>query len=798
VAEVPSGRLPNRETGNLGSVSYSLLPTPPRTGGGPATRGITRAAAWTGTLVGGALSVFLVLVLTAGVLTVPAADYATAAIEHFQGRVPDDPTLGALGERSLVVASDGSVLAVLHDEVNRKVVGLDTVPDHVRQAVLTAEDRRFYDHDGYDLEGIFRAAWVNLQQRSVVQGGSTITQQLAKQNFTGAEQTIDRKISELLYALSLEDQFSKDELLERYLNEVYFGAGAYGIAAAAEEFFGRDPADLTVAQAALLAGLIRAPGSLDPRQNPDAALTRRNQILAGMVTEGYLDHRGATRWAATPLGVLPRRQRPVTEPYVVEAVKREFFANPAFGGTRADRIDRLFSGGLIIHTTIDPRLQATADDIVTAAFPDASGPTAAIAAVDPRLGRVLALHAGADFAEEQFDLATQGRRQPGSAFKTFVLAAALQAGFPLELQLQASSPMQFTQPGWNETWTVRNYGNASYGGTDLSNALVRSINTAFAQLVLAVGVDGVTDLVERLGIPAQRALGTDYGPAIALGGLQHGVTPLEMAAAYGTFANRGIHVTPYLIDRVGDRHGNIVFERSPDTIQAVQAVESAVAAAMTDVMTDVIRAGTGRGARLARWPAAGKTGTTQNHADAWFIGYTPVLSTAVWVGHPQGQISMARMTGGSLPAQLWQRFMTDAHDGLEPIPFPTADGDLRAIQAAYQVEIPDVRGMPEAAALGALTGARLVAVIHQVASATPAGTVVWQQPPPGSVVSAGTSVTLGVSTGRPPPPPPPPEASEAQPEQGDDTASDGPSDDGGPPPDDGPPHGPGNPGGGDD
>jgi 1A family penicillin-binding protein len=713
-------------------------------------------------LATGMLTVMLALAVAAPLLGEPVVRMAAGSVQISLG-IPEDAALPQLGERSIVYAADGTVLAVLHDEVDRHIVSLDEVPVHIRQAILTAEDRRFYDHDGYDVEGIGRAFLANVRARRITQGGSTITQQLAKQNFVGADQTLERKVSELLYAMALEEQFTKEELLERYLNQVYFGAGAYGIAAAAEEFFRVRPEQLGVDQAALLAGLIRAPGRLDPRKNPTAALRRRNLVLAGMAQEGYLTRDEAEQFQRSPMGVLPPEPPRVSDPYFVEAVKREFFANPAFGETRQERIERLFTGGLHLYTTLDPRLQAIADDVVAQTFDGSDGPTGAIAAIDPRTGRVLALHSGADFSEEQFDLATQGRRQPGSAFKPFVLAAALQHGFPLQMTLPGR-PVSFKQPGWREPWDVRNYGNATYGPLSLHDALVRSVNTAFAQLIMVVGVDETIEMATTMGIHRERSIGTDVGPAISLGGLQYGVTPLEMASAFGTFANEGRRVPPFLIERVLDHHGREVFVAATE---AHQVLDPVVNAAMVNIMQDVVVRGTARRASLPGWQAAGKTGTTQNSADAWFIGFVPTLSTAVWVGHPQGQVRMPGMTGGSLPAQLWQQFMVRALEGVEPVPFPDVAIDLTHIASQHSVEVPDVRRMSEQEAFAELASAKLVADVRAVPAHAPAGVVVWQSPRAGTVVRAGESVMVGVSTGVPPPPEP------EEDEEGDDDGESG-------------------------
>ena len=674
---------------------------------------------------------------------VPALARSVGTMSGLEITLPTDLSLTTLEERSVVFAADGSVLAVLHDEVDRRVIPLDEIPPHVRDAVITAEDEKFWEHNGYDVEGIARAAIANAKARNVLQGGSTITQQLAK-SMVGSQRTLERKISELTYAVALENKYSKEELLERYLNQVYLGSGAYGVAAAAEEYFHKEPTALTPAEGAMLAAVIRSPGRLDPRANPEEVLRRRDTVLHQMVKDGKLHPAEAQAALASPLGVLPHRPSEVKEPYFVEAMKREFFANPAFGETREDRINLLFSGGLEIHTTVEPRLQRAADEIIRQFFPKPGGPTAAIATVDPRDGRVLALASGVEFTEEQFDLAAQGRRQPGSSFKPFVLAAALENGFPLSMRLRGSGPMVIDMPGGQADWKVSNYGGSNYGDMDLKQSLARSVNTAFAQLMMLVGPDAAADLAERLGIDMRAAMGgLAPVPAMALGGLEVGVTPLEMASAYGTFAAAGQRVAPHVIDRVTTRAGDVLWEAEarPETV-----LEPAVAGAMIDAMQGVVRGGTGTAARIRGWLPAGKTGTTQNNADAWFIGTVPVMSTAVWVGHPDAQIPMRGVTGGSLNARIWQRFMAQALDGVEPVDFPETPS-LSSVLGKGTTKVPDVVGLDATEAFKVLSEAGLVGTVKSVDTTRSPGKVLWQTPRHGGTLRRGAMVTIGVSSG---------------------------------------------------
>ncbi|MBA2317980.1 MAG: transglycosylase domain-containing protein, partial [Euzebyales bacterium] len=569
-----------------------------------------------------------------------------------------DRALPPLAERSVVRAADGTVLATLHGEIDRRLVELAEIPAHTRAAVIAAEDRDFFTHDGFDAQGMARAAWANLRAGTIVQGGSTLTQQLAKQNHAGPARTFERKAREIVYAMALEQLFTKEQLLERYLNEVYFGSGAYGVATAAEEFFGVDVADLTVGESALLAGLVRSPNALDPRANPADALRVRDQVLSAMVSDGAVDARTREAARAAPLAVAPPVAPEVVDPFVVEALKREVLADPAFGATREDRVRALFAGGLEITLTVDPALQEAARQAVASHAEGTEATRAAVVATDPRTGAVRALYSGGDFGDSQFDLATQGRRQPGSAFKPFVAAAALEAGWTGEELLTGAASATFPDPS-GSTWTVTNFAGASYEDMDLGDALAASVNTAFGQLVTEVGVEAVTDVLGRVGIDVDAALGPPRrrGPAIALGGIDQGVSPLEMASAYGTFANGGRHVSPTLIERAVSTDGEVVRALDP---QPRQALDPAVNARMVEVLSDVVAEGTGAAARLPGQRPIGKTGTSQASADAWFVGATDELSAAVWMGDPTRRSPLPGVTGGETAAPVWQAFMTAA------------------------------------------------------------------------------------------------------------------------------------------
>lgn len=653
--------------------------------GGSSNGGDLQVGALIGIIVGGGIALLVIAWFAAG----PLIGLAASRVE-VTGDVETD--LPGLDERSVVRAVDGSALAVLADEFDRENVELERVPEPVRQAVLAAEDRRFYEHDGYDVGAIMRAAFANLRAGGVEQGASTISQQLAQTNFLGGQETIRRKLREVSVARALEDTYTKDELLERYLNQVYLGGGAYGLQAGAQEYFRVNVEDLAVEQAALLAGIIRSPTTLDPRDNPEGARQRRDVVLHAMADEGFIDSAEADRLAQAPVEVEPPLERSTDDPYVVEAVKREFFANEELGDSREARIERLFGGGLEVHTTVHPGLQDVADQVVSEAFDDdPGGATAAIAAVKPVDGGILALHGGEDFDEVEFDLATQGRRQPGSALKPLTAASALEQGFPLDITLTGDGPVTFELPGAPEPFEVDNFEAKDHGTVDLREALVSSVNTAFAQLIMASGVEETVELGGKLGIDVEEAFGPQdtWGPSIVLGGLTHGVTPLEMASLYSAFANEGVRAEPYLIERVVDTEGQVLYERDP---VATQALDPAVAAAMVDMLQDVVAEGTGTGAQVPGLHPIGKTGTNEDHADAWFVGAVPVMSTAVWVGHPEGQVPMPGMTGGSLPADLWSQFMQAATEGVDVPAFADNVADPSRLPQSLDADDLDLPG----------------------------------------------------------------------------------------------------------
>ncbi|WP_052666180.1 transglycosylase domain-containing protein [Nitriliruptor alkaliphilus] len=586
------------------------------------------------------------------------------------------PTLAGLeartaGLRSTIVSPDGQTLAVLRRE-HREPVPLADVPRHLVNAVLTAEDRRFFEHGGVDARAIARAFLRNTASGEVQQGGSTITQQLVGLLYEpAAGRTYDAKLTEALLAREMEQTRTKASILGEYLNTLYLGEGAYGVQAAAETYFRKDVTEIDLAEAALLAAIIRAPSSIAPTENPEGARWRRDDVLRRMVEDGHITAAERDAAIATPIEVSARQPLPAArEPHLVDLVVRTLLADPRFGDSETERADRLYRGGLTIHTTVDLELQQVARDILAAHLPDADDPEAAVTLVDPATGHVLALTGNRSYDQLQYDLPTQGRRQPGSTYKTFVLAAAIAAGYHPDDRLDGTPGTIATDQGG---WEVRNYERTDPGDVTLAGATRLSVNAAYARLGVDIGISRVAALSRAMGVSSP--VPSDE-PQITLGGGELGVTTWDMAAGYATLANGGRHLETTVIERVEDADGEVVWQ--PNTT-GEQALPPDVAYVTTNVLEGVVEAGTGLAARVPGWQVAGKTGTTSDHADAWFAGTTPVLSAAVWVGHVEGRVPLegvqgvSRVTGGSIPAEIFSDVMAAALADREPVPFELAD-----------------------------------------------------------------------------------------------------------------------------
>lgn len=656
-----------------------------------------------------------------------------------------DPIAPA-AQSSHVAAADGTILATLDAGENRTSVSLSEMAPAVADAVVAIEDHRFFDHEGVDVRAIARAFRRNAEAGEIKEGGSTITQQYVRLVMLGRERTVNRKVREAVLAFEIERRLTKEEILERYLNHVYLGNGAYGMEAAADLYFGLDASELSLSQAALLAGLIRAPERYNPLVEPELALRRRNLVLDKMAEYGFAETDRVAAAKGEPLGVVEGSDTSRRYPagHFVERVKQFVLDDERFGETREARTRLLFQGGLRIETTLDPRLQMLAQDAVGRVLVDPEhDPSASLVTLDPRTGEVLAYVGGRDFFGDEphakFDLASQARRQAGSAFKPVVLAAALTEDIPLSRTYPAPPEIEIPLRG-QAPWKVRNYDGDGGGAMNLVDATVASVNTVYAQLVMDVGAQDVVDLATVLGV---RSPLSPY-PSAALG--TNGVSALDMASAYATFAADGLHAEPTFVRKVTAADGTVLYEAAP---QRDRVIPAETARQVNAVLEQVVSRGTGVNARIGR-PVAGKTGTGEEWRDAWFVGSSPELTTAVWVGFADAERPMvppttrALVTGGLWPAQIWGLFMGAALADTPISEFPaptTAEGaEVKA------TPIPDVVGMPGSEASVLLSDAGYAVSTEERPNRDyPPGTVLEQRPAAHSPITPGTAVTLVVA-----------------------------------------------------
>jgi penicillin-binding protein 1A len=626
-------------------------------------------------------------------------------LAHVGSGRPAPIDFAELEQRSYVYASDGALLATLHGEFNRQPIELANVPPHVVNAILAVEDKGFWTHTGVDGRALMRAFSVNVGEGDVAQGASTITQQLVKLSVLSSEKTLDRKVQEIVLARRLEREMSKEEILTRYLNTVYFGNHAYGIEAAAETYFGVPTEQLDKAQAALLAGLIRNPSSYNPVRFPDRATERRKVALERMEEEGVVTADEVTYINAVPVPTEVHEFLPQPDDYFVEEVKQQLLDDPRLGATREEREKAVFTGGLKVYTTFDPRAQELAlqardnrfgegglfDTGVPAIDPNTGEQivdpntgevttvkaTASIVSVDPASGGIRAMVGGPGFDTYQYNLATQTPpRQIGSSFKTFVLATLMEEGYSPYDTVNGTAPCTFVKPvrdSQGPTYTVSSHG-GGYG--TLLQQTIDSVNCAYLRLGNIAGLQNVIDLMGRLGIRNPR-----YSPniiSLPLG--VEGATVVEMAGAYAAFVNDGVFNPPYYIDRVEDAHGRVIWEHEAAPTQALSAQAARL---VTKVLAENVNSGTATAAQLPdNRSAAGKTGTTDQSADGWFVGSTPQLTTAVWVGGLGAEVPLTfegrPLYGGGPPAQIWGQYMAAWHEGMEVLPFAEAEDPLPA------------------------------------------------------------------------------------------------------------------------
>lgn len=551
---------------------------------------------------------------------------------------------------SQVFDSHGRLITTLHSDQNRLPIDINKVPQNLQNAFIAAEDNRFYEHIGIDPIGIFRAIFANLTNRGIAQGGSTITQQLAKNAFLSQEQTLKRKIQEAMLALEIEHKYSKKEILEMYMNQIYFGQGAYGIQTAAKTYFNKDVNELTLTQCAMLAGLPKSPNYYSPFNNLNEAKKRKNVVLDQMVKYGYVSAAEAEDAKNQDLGLSKSHQSKEADEYAsfIDYVSQQVAKK--YGD------DALYKEGLKIYTTMDVDKQHAAVRAMRNLpnnYTDENGltqPQAAIVSIDPKTGHILAMVGGR--GQDSFNRASMAVRQPGSAFKPFVYLTALQHDMTPDTTMD-------DKPVTYGGWSPKNAGGSYSGTMTLSDALAHSVNTIAVQLADQVGTKNIIANAKKMGITTLDA--KDDNLAMALGGLTKGVTPLEMASAYGTFANKGVHVKPTAIVKILDRNGNVLEDASTlekeETKTRVMSEREAYE--MTTMLEGVIDHGTGTAAAIGR-PAAGKTGTTDDNKDAWFVGYTPDIVTAVWIGDDTGSHSLGEIYGGTIPAEIWKDYMSSA------------------------------------------------------------------------------------------------------------------------------------------
>ncbi len=602
----------------------------------------------------------VVLGLWAGIAVVGAVIWAGAHLPPIQSlEIPKRPPTIE------IVGLDGSVLAQ-RGEMAGANVALKELPPYLPKAFIAIEDRRFYSHFGIDPFGIARAAVANVLHRGVSQGGSTLTQQLAKNLFLTQERTFTRKLQEAELALWLERKYSKNEILELYLNRVYFGSGAYGVEAASQRYFGKSAKNVTLAEAAMLAGLVKSPSRLAPNRNPEGAADRAKTVLAAMADAKFITTAQAQAASAHPaMSVKPAGAGTIN--YVADWISEVL-----------DDLIGQIEQNIVVETTIDPKLQSAAEtaviDELAAKSVRFNVNQGALVAMSPD-GAVRAMVGGRNYAESQYNRAVTAKRQPGSAFKPFVYLTAIEQGLtPDTVRLDA--PIEI------KGWKPENYSREYFGQVTLTQALAMSLNTVAVRLGLEVGPKNVVRTAHRLGISSK----LEPNASIALGTSEVSVT--ELVGAYAAFANGGFAVSPHVVTRIRTLEGKVLYARQPE--QPNQVIEPRNVAMMNTMMEQTLISGTARKAEIPGWQAAGKTGTSQDFRDAWFVGYTADLVTGVWLGNDDSTPTK-KATGGGLPVEVWTRFMRVAHQGVQPAPLPNSQpaGPLPNLaQLAAQVSAP--------------------------------------------------------------------------------------------------------------
>jgi penicillin-binding protein 1A len=595
-----------------------------------------------------------VLLIGIGVVTLLAGSaVGVAALWAFTVLPRSLPNVAALEtvqpiQGTRIYDDNDELITEFHGE-RRIFVPLAQVPHALRDAILATEDHRFYQHWGIDPIGIGRAIWQNYRRGRVVEGGSTITQQLTKVLFLTPDKSLERKIKEAILALELERRYSKDRILEMYLNQIYFGHGAYGVEAAARTYFGKSVSELNVREAALIAGLPRAPSSYSPFERADAAKRRREVVLRRMVEYGAVKEEDAKRLARSDLGLIPPERRRTTGQYFLEYVQQTLEAK--YGA------DMVFKGGLSVYTTLNPSMQLAAEQALREGLKALEGrsknaragehPEGAVISIEPHTGYVRALVGGYDFFRSEFNRAVQARRQPGSAFKPFVYIAALESGFTPASRIE-DAPVSYNVGGGN-VWKPENYDRKYRGATTLQQAIEESVNVVTVKLQERVGVNRTVQVARRLGVTSPITVNL----SLALG--TSDLTLIELTSAYGVLANEGVWLPPTTIRYVTNAQGQLLEEHVP---QGREALSPEMAYVVTHMLRGVVERGTGQAAKALGRPMAAKTGTTNDYSNAWFVGFTPKLATGVWVGYDRPRSLGKDETGSRVAVPIWVTYMS--------------------------------------------------------------------------------------------------------------------------------------------
>jgi len=612
----------------------------------------------------------VVLAIVAAVLAVAGVGGGAAVFAYGSSCDLDSLTEINIGANTFVYAADGSLLGSIPAERNREPVGADRMSTWMRKSTIAVEDRRFFEHGGVDIEGIARAAVTDLKAGRIVEGGSTITQQLVRNLYISNERTVERKLKEACLATKLDRAWTKHRILTTYLNQVYYGNQAYGIEAAAQTYFSKPAAKLTLSESALLAGLTQAPSVYNPFTAPTRAVARRAVVLRAMLDTGVITRKRHAKAVSANLGLRPGRlYREIREPYFFGYVRDKLIEEYGAGQVR--------SGGMRVYTTIRPRYQRLAEDAIRDTMTEPTDPAAALISISPRTGAIRAMAAVVpNRPKNQFNLLSQARRQPGSTFKTFVLAAAVEMGIDPDSTYYVSAPFTYRpHPAGNcddgSWWCVHTYSNDYYGWSSIRSATIRSDNAVYAQLTLDVTPEKVAQVARRMGVRSPLDIKGAFVPAMGLGSVA--VSPLDLASAYATLAAGGIHAEPMAIRRVVLRNGREDKDAGWGRPKRKRALSEGTAAVVTRILEQNMQSGTGTRAAFGR-PAAGKTGTNEEHKDAWFAGYTPDLATTVWIGYTRAEIPMENVhgiavSGGTFPAEIWRLFMEPALENDEPTDF---------------------------------------------------------------------------------------------------------------------------------